>query len=81
VLAVVGARSLRLLELLGQGPAHPARAGELAAGAAPGTKHEPVSDAAEAAQTVQALVHQVDLIIATDLADRHLAVRIGVEEG
>ena len=43
-------------------------------------EHEPVGDAPEAAQTVQALAHQVDLIIASDLADRHPAVRIGAKK-
>src|SRR5205809_1144172 len=39
-----------------------------------------IRDGAEAAQPIQALAHQVDLVIAADLADGHLPVRIGVEE-
>jgi hypothetical protein len=70
-LAVVAQRRLRLLVPLGQRPAHPARARELAPGAAPGTKHELVRDAAEAVQALQALRHQVDLLITAYLADRH----------
>ena len=41
---------------------------------------QPVRDAAEPAQALQALGHQVDLVIAAHLADRHLPVRVGVEE-
>src|ERR1700722_515385 len=80
VLAVVAQRGLRFLEALGQRPAHPAGAGELAAGAASGAKHQAVRDVPEAAQAVYALGHQVDLVIAADLADRCLPVRVGVEE-
>jgi hypothetical protein len=43
--------------------------------------HELVGHAGQAAQSFDALGHEVDLVVAADLADRDLRVRVGVEEG
>ena len=81
MLAVAAPRGLRLLVELGERPTGPAGAGELAARAATGAKHEVVGDTAEAAQSFDAFGHQVDGRVTSDLAYGRLAEGVGVEEG
>ena len=78
MLAVYSQGRLGLAEELHQWHARTAGATQSAAGAAPLTQQQPVSDAAQTAQALDSLVYQGDLGIATDLADTRLAVRIDV---
>lgn len=79
VLAVAVQRRPGLLVVLGQGTADSACAGQGAALAPSGAKHQAVGDRAEPSQSFDAFGHEVDLVVAADLADRDLRVRIGVE--
>ncbi len=80
VLAIGMQESVCFLVALGEGPADAAAAGQLAARAAASAQQQRIRGRAEPAQRRRAFIEEADLLVAADLADGHLPVRVGVEE-